>query len=151
MILFIFKNRFYSNWNWNCTWYWISFSPLIPVKSDQTRWKSDSSMKTPGLLSLLFSTLKPSTLKSLKFIQVQTIRFWARLDSISKVFYNDPKRQIRIILDRIMIDPFYVTDSQFYEITKMNFSSVTAALKTSMHQICKTDVSDNFKMSTDDC
>ena len=27
-----------------------------------------------------------------------------------------------------MIDPFYVTDSQFYEITKMNFSSVTGAL-----------------------
>ena len=51
-----------------------------------------------------------------------------------------------------MIDPFYVTDSQFYEITKMNFSSVTAALKTSMLQICKTDVSDNFKMSaTNDC
>ena len=28
-----------------------------------------------------------------------------------------------------MIDPFYVTDSQFYEITKMNFSSATAALQ----------------------
>ena len=28
-----------------------------------------------------------------------------------------------------MIDPFYVTDSQFYEITKMNFESATAAMQ----------------------